>query len=801
MSGTTADVRRPNTAQHTTQPADPAHEALFSFTGDAIFVVDPKTGMITGANPEAEALIGQSLTEIKKLHHSQLHPGEEAEKARREFAALVRDPASVRNRRGFGERTVLHRDGRKIPVDIFATVWADPEGKKLVLKIFRDASERRAAAERLRSSEERFRQIAEAAGDFIFEVDAEGLYTYASPVAEQILGYKPEEIVGKKHFYDFFTPEKREETKKAAFAVFERREAFHCFPNLNIRRDGKIVALETTGLPIYDATGAFAGYRGTDRDVTENKRAQEELRQSERRFRALADSSLVGIYILQDGKYSYVNPAMAAIFGYTVAEMTGMTPDQIVHPSNHAMVGENIRRRISGEVPAMRYEVLGRYRDGSVREVEVYGSTVQLNGRPALVGTLLDITERKRAERDRARLQQELGHSQRLECVGRLAGGIAHDFNNLMSVILMHAGSALDDLAAEESVRESLTAIQDSAVRAVNLGRQLMAFSSKQVLQAEVLDLNSVIADSQKLVRRLIGEDVKVVFQPGPGLLLVRGDRGQIAQILMNLAVNSRDAMPDGGTFSLETAAVQFDSNPNLEAEPGSYVMLSVRDTGTGMDQETCARVFEPFFTTKEVGKGSGLGLAVVYGIVKQNGGFVSVASQLGQGCEFKIYLPLVAEAPKPAASEKEAPIPGGWETIFVVEDEPALRSKIQDVLKQARYEVVPAQDGDHAYRLSLTDARPIHLLLTDVVMPGMSGFRLADRLHDLRPYLKVLYMSGYPAGKDGNIDAASLPNFIQKPFTKEKLLRMVRDVLDGKIPQGQRSNGIERPSALTRSL
>jgi signal transduction histidine kinase/CheY-like chemotaxis protein len=425
-----------------------------------------------------------------------------------------------------------------------------------------------------------------------------------------------------------------------------------------------------------------------------------------------------------------------------------------------------------------------------VREVEVYGSTVQMNGRPALVGTLLDITERKRAERDRARLQQELGHAQKMECVGRLAGGIAHDFNNLMSVILMHSGSALDDLTAKESVEESLTAIQEVATRAVNLGRQLMVFSSKQVGQAEVLDLNSVIADSQKLLRRLIGEDVKVVFQPGPALFLVRADRGQIGQIVMNLAVNSRDAMPEGGTFTVETAAVQLDSNSSVEAEPGSYVMLSVRDTGTGMDQETRARVFEPFFTTKEVDKGTGLGLAVVYGIVKQNGGFITVASEPGQGCEFKIYLPLVPEIPKPASFEKETPISGGWETILVVEDEPALRGKIQDLLKQAGYEVVPAPDGDHASRLSLMDARPIHLLLTDVVMPGMSGFRLADRLHTLRPYTKVLYMSGYPAGRGENIDVASLPNFIQKPFTKERLLRMVRDVLDGKIPQDQRSTG-----------
>jgi CheY-like chemotaxis protein len=308
------------------------------------------------------------------------------------------------------------------------------------------------------------------------------------------------------------------------------------------------------------------------------------------------------------------------------------------------------------------------------------------------------------------------------------------------------------------------------------------------VLQPEVLDLNSAIALTQKLIRRLIGEDIEMVFTPASGPALVRADRGQIGQIIMNLAINARDAMPHGGKFTVETVNVDFaeaDSGPGLLARPGSYVMLVVKDTGTGMDEETRLRIFEPFFTTRDIGKGTGLGLSVVYGIVTQNGGFITVESNPGQGTEFRIWLPRVEQAPDSVLEVEATPVPGGVETILVVEDEPSLREKVAEVLAGAGYWVLVASGGEQASQVVRQYTAPIHLLLTDVVMPGISGPQLSEWLRRLRPEMKVLYMSGYPNPVDRGAVLESSHDFLQKPFTRQTLLRRVRGVLDSIVAAG----------------
>ena len=551
-------------------------------------------------------------------------------------------------------------------------------------------------------------------------------------------------------------------------------------PSLAVLREAGVRAINST--PLRSRMGALLGILTTQwsvphvaaehdlwridllvrqaADIIEHNRAERALR----RIAELPERNPDPVLRLgPDGALDYANPAARSwLAGMGVAE------DQ---PLSGGLKG--LIERLGPELPVIEGEVSderGRTYLFTAMQQPVEG-TVTFYGR--------DITDRKRTE-------ERLQRAQKLESIGSLAGGMAHDYNNLMSIILLHADTAIEELSSGESAVDSVAAIRDAAERAVELGRQLMAFSSKQLLQTEVLDINSVTADTKKLVQRLIGEDVTVTFNPGSGLSRVKADRGQLVQIIMNLAVNARDAMPHGGAFQIETAKVEFDASEarlNPEVRPGPYVMLAVRDTGFGIDKATQARMFEPFFTTKAIGKGTGLGLSVVYGIVNQSGGFITVSSDLGQGTEFRIYLPAVAEMPNPILHSEPRPVRGGCETVLLVEDEPALQKKICEVMENAGYRVLAADDGAQGLRLASEEARQIHLLLTDVVMPNMSGPRLSERLRTTRPDTKTLYMSGYPDMGEGSEALRSQPNFIQKPFTQEELLRRVREVLDSNTP------------------
>jgi CheY-like chemotaxis protein len=346
----------------------------------------------------------------------------------------------------------------------------------------------------------------------------------------------------------------------------------------------------------------------------------------------------------------------------------------------------------------------------------------------------------------------------------------------------LHNDSALEKLTSGDPLIQPLTEIREAADRAVAMTQQLMAFSRRRVLQTEVLNLNSVSAECEKLVRPMIGEDIHFVFMPGAGLGLVKADRGQLGQIIMNLVLNSRDAMPHGGTLTIETANVELDevnARTVPEAKPGPYVSLAVRDTGAGMDEETQSRLFEPFFTTKEVGKGTGLGLSMVYGIVKQSGGFIQVHSEVGLGAEFQIYLPRVLEAPEPDVATRAAPGQRGTGTVLVVEDEAALREPVCRLLEGAGYRVLAGKDVDEAIQIARHHKGPLDLLLTDVVMPVLSGPQLAKYLRPLYPRMKVLYMSGYPEPRQPSSAPVLEADFIKKPFTKQTLLSRIRDVLE----------------------
>jgi PAS domain S-box-containing protein len=559
-------------------------------------------------------------------------------------------------------------------------------------------------------------------------------------------------------------------------------------------RDGR--TFDRYSAPMLGEDGRHFGRVWYFRDITARKQAEKALLESEERFRILfeqaADSILLldivpeGAPVIRDA-----NSAAFRLLGYGREELIGQPLSCIeVAPDVLRVVDERRRNILAGMGTV--FEVRHRCKDGTIREFECSVAEIQIGSRTIGISVERDITARKQAEAEREKLEEQLRASQKMEAIGGLAGGVAHDFNNLLSVILSFAGFALEAVPEGDPVRNDLLEVKKAGERAAALTRQLVAFSRKQVLQPVPLSLNQIATGVEKMLRRVLGEDIDLVQVLAPDLGLTLADPGQIEQVLMNLVVNARDAMPAGGKLTIETSNVEIDEEyaaRHVAVDPGSYVQLTVTDTGSGMDEQTRLRIFEPFFTTKEKGKGTGLGLSTVYGIVKQSGGDVWVYSEPGQGTTFKIYLPreLAATVPATRSPPTVSKRPTGAETILVVEDEEALRNVARRTLETAGYTVLTAADGNEAVLTIAEHAGDIHLVVTDVVMPRMSGRVLAEELAKTRPTLRVLYMSGYTDDaivRHGVLDAGT--HFLGKPFTAADLARAVREVLD---------EGITRPA------
>jgi two-component system cell cycle sensor histidine kinase/response regulator CckA len=509
--------------------------------------------------------------------------------------------------------------------------------------------------------------------------------------------------------------------------------------------------------------------------------ASQALLESEKRYRLLFESNPQPMWVVDLENYDFlaVNDAAIRHYGYSREEFLAMKTTDIRSEEDVPRLLDQMRA-IRGDPGGMGDAGIWTHvkKDGSLVESQISWHNLSFLGRPAELVLVNDVTERRR-------LEDQLRQAGRIEAIGRLAGGVAHDFNNLLSLIIGYSELLLEGLSPVDPRRKSAEEIRAAGQRAASLTRQLLAFSRKQVLQPEVLDLNEVAERTGKMLRRLIGEDIELVFKLDPVLHAVLADRGQIEQVLLNLAVNARDAMPDGGTVTVESANVQLDAAYAWQHNPiqaGHYVMLAFSDTGHGMDAKTKSHIFEPFFTTKETGKGTGLGLATVYGIVKQSEGFIWVYSEPGQGATFKIYLPPTGVAiPVMAAEETLAPESvHGRETILVVEDEAPLRELAADFLRGCGYHVLEAGNGADALDLVLNLSGHLDLLVTDVVMPGMSGRALAERLAERAADTKVLYLSGYTdeaIHRHGVLEPGVA--LLQKPFRLADLARRVREILD----------------------
>jgi PAS domain S-box-containing protein len=591
----------------------------------------------------------------------------------------------------------------------------------------------------------------------------------------RMTGYTAEETIGKtsSELNVWADPEQRGVTLQKVLREGEvHEEEFRFRTKAGEIRFGQLAAVRVT-------VGSQECMLSVSRDITERKRAEEELRRSEVNFRSLVHDAPFGILrVTLEGSILQANPALVNMLGYESEEelcKLNMERDVYHDPrQRQRLIDEH-----SQKDDFHNMEVQWKRKDGKI-------ITALLNGRrvagPDHAQTYYeefaeDITQRRILER-------QLFQSQKMEAIGRLAGGIAHDFNNLLGVVLGHTEILEEFAVRDRRLQRSVEAIQSATQRAAALTTQLLAFSRKQMVEPRILDLNVAVREIEKLLRRVIGEDIELIIRVQPGAGTIQIDPGQLDQILMNLVVNARDAMPDGGKLILETSSVALDDSyvgQHLGAAAGPFVLLSISDTGCGMDQETLSHIFEPFFTTKEKGKGTGLGLSTVYGIVKQCGGYIMAYSESGRGTTFKVYFPRASGVPEaPRASSRRAEIPGGHETVLLAEDETALRELTRGLLETAGYTVLEATNVEDAIRLAESVHHKVDLLLTDVVMPGMDGHELSRRLTSKFPTLKVLYMSGYT---DDVIVHRGVLNggttLLQKPFGRAGLLGKVRQVLD----------------------
>ena len=656
------------------------------------------------------------------------------------------------------------------------TVWFAAEIIPLhdgtVLWSARDVSEQKRFEVALSRSYELLNEVVEGTSDAIHMKDLNGRYTMVNSAEARLYGRSIEEMIGLTDFDLVDEQSARHITDRDRKVITSGEPATY---EQSITLRGETVWFSTLKQPRRDADGKIIGVFGVSRDVTQRRRAEDAMVE----LAAIVESSndaITGASL--DGLVTTWNPAAEQLFGYAPREIIGQPILLTIPADQRDGLADTFRRILKGEHVEFP-NTIRLHKDGTRLDVSISIFPIRNS-----VGEVLGAAGFTRDISAKLRMEEQLRQAQKMDAVGRLAGGIAHDFNNLLAAIRVHCELLTVQLDPDSGARSDAEEIIKAADRAAALTRQLLAFSRKQVMQPKVLDMNQTVREMDRMLSRLIGENITLDAALAPNLNLVKADPGQIEQVIMNLAVNSRDAMPNGGRMVIQTANVRVDEatrqqHPGLAV--GSYALLSVADTGTGMDSTTQSLIFEPFFTTKDPGKGTGLGLSTVYGIVKQSGGHISVHSELGNGTTFKIYLPYVQGAPESAAKPKTSSnLPGGTETVLIVEDEESVRTSVRRILAKCGYTTIEALNGADAIRKFAEFPDSIDLVITDLLMPEMGGRELVDRLMVTKPDLKVIFMSGY--AEDAVAFDGVLANgaaFIGKPFSLQTFATAVRDKLD----------------------
>lgn len=761
--------------------------ALFDGAPDAILVADADTGLLIDVNVAAERLLGLPREKLIGTHYLELHPPDTRTAAARVFQQMASGNTNTT------QLEVLTVDGRRVPVEIVGGAVAVAGGRRIVEGFFRDVTDRRRAAEALRRSEERYRQLFELEADavLVMELPSDRIVD-ASRRAERLYGYTRDELLALRACDLSAEPEATARSCQARDTYVPLR--------LHRRKDGTQFPVEIAAN--YFEDGGSALRIAAIRDISARLQTEAAQQETARQLDTLLNN-LPGFAFRcrndRDWTLDYISRGVEQLTGYPASDFVEnrvRSYSSIIDPADQERVWFEVQKALrSGGTYMVEYRI--HTANGEVRWVWSKGTGLRTGDQvTALEGFVTDITERRRAMEERTRLQAQFLQAQKMESIGRLAGGVAHDFNNLLTVILGYSDMLLSD-SPPPPQRADLEQIRKAGDRARTLTRQLLAFSRKQVLELRRINLNQVVSDFSDMLRRLIGEQILVQTVLDPELGWVNADASQVVQVILNLAVNARDAMPRGGILTIRTANVsraRHVSHPGDGLGPGEYVQLEVSDTGCGMDAEVQKHVFEPFFTTKEVGKGSGLGLATVYGIVQQHGGHVAFSSQSGQGTSFVVSLPRAAPASSAGESVSAAVVAaaGGSESILLVEDDDDVRQMASLFLRRYGYQVIEAASPTAAIRLASAAPR-LDLVLTDVVMPEMDGREVCERVAAIRPGIRALYMSGYAreviSPQDMQTDGVV---FVQKPFSAPVLASKVREALVSAPPafRSRRSAG-----------
>ncbi|GAB4370660.1 MAG: hypothetical protein Kow0042_13030 [Calditrichia bacterium] len=748
-----------------------------STDGIAIAELD---GTITFANeawckmlgyPSSKNLLGKNL--------SIFHTPEQLEKDVIPFIEKVRELGTYR-----GEVGHVTRDGKTFPTAMVITLLKDDQGKPIAMVgIANDITERKKVEEALRESEELYRAVVENSHNGILIVGEDYKFIYVNDKLCEILGRSRDEIVG----YDFreFLDEESKTLVADRYIRRRRGEEVPSRYTFNVvRKNGEKRRVEISSVVVRDTKNRIRTV-GQIRDIIEQEQAELQreaalraMQESEEKYRNLIQHSGDAIYLLYNRRFEVINEKFQEMFGLTLEDVNKPDFDfiSLVAPKSRPMVEDRARRLAAGEKLEPKYEFTALNAAGEEIEVETSVTYIKYKEGIATQGIIRDITERKR-------LEEQLRQAQKMEAVGQLAGGVAHDFNNLLTVINGYCDLLLYQ-ELPEKVRGPIDQIHKTGKRATRLVSQLLAFSRRQIIQPKIVNINDLILDQHKMLSRLLGEDIEIDLHLDSELGVVRVDPGQMEQVIMNIAVNARDAMPFGGKLTIETQNVEFDKDyvrTHAGAKAGYYVMLAISDNGVGMDEATCSRIFEPFFTTKGRDKGTGLGLSTVYGIVKQNEGFIYVYSELQKGTTFKIYLPRTRMTPQATdAPTGNQPELRGSETILLVEDDPSVLELTRIALSEYGYTVLSATNGEEALRIHRQYSGTIDLLLTDVIMPSMGGKELAEKMLEENPQLKIIYISGYTDNAIAHYGVLEEGvEFVEKPYSHLKLIKRIRQVLD----------------------